>query len=34
MNKSMDSTGRVFLNRALEAKNQSIKIDETLKEME
>jgi hypothetical protein len=30
----MDHSGRAFLNRAFEAKNQSHRIDENLKEME
>lgn len=34
LNMTMDHSGRVFLNRAFEAKNESQRIDENLKEME
>jgi hypothetical protein len=34
LSNTMDTAGRIFLNRALEAKHHSVKLEETIRELE
>lgn len=34
LSNTMDTAGKIFLNKALEAKHNSVRIEETIKEME